>query len=48
MLDISIVFDVIFIVQHHILYKGNKVKEDGMVWERRSLIANDDDEAVAR
>ncbi|KAL9124970.1 MAG: hypothetical protein Q9175_008150, partial [Cornicularia normoerica] len=46
--NVSILFDIVFMVQHYILYKGNKVEEDGMGWERRGLIANDDEEAAAR
>ena len=46
--NISIVFDVVFMVQHYILYKGNVAEEDGMEWERRGLIASDDEEAAAR
>ena len=46
--NISIVFDVIFMVQHYILYKGNEVEEDGMDWERRGLLSRDDEEAAAR
>ena len=44
--NVSIIFDVIFMVQHYILYKGSKVKEDGVDGERRGLIASDDEEAV--
>ena len=46
--NVTIIFDVIFMVQHYILYKGNKVEEDGMDWERRGLIANDDEDAIAK
>lgn len=46
--NVSIVFDVVFMVQHYILYRGNKVEEDGMDWERRGLIASDDGEPVAK
>lgn len=45
--NVSIIFDIIFMVQHFTLYKGGKVKEDGMDGERRGLIASDDEEAVA-
>ena len=46
--NVSIIFDIIFMVQHYILYKGNRIREDGMDWERRGLMASDDREAVAR
>ena len=46
--NISIVFDIIFMVQHYILYKGNEVEEDGMDHERRGLLSRDDEEAAAR
>ena len=39
--NVSIIFDIVFMVQHYILYKGNEVEEDGMDWERRGLIANE-------
>ena len=41
--NVSIIFDVIFMVQHFILYKVGKVKEDGLDGERRGLIATDDE-----
>lgn len=46
--NISIVFDIIFMVQHYVLYRGNEVEEDGMDWERRGLIASDEGEITAR
>lgn len=46
--NISIMFDIVFMVQHYILYKGNKGEEDGMDWERRGLTASDDEEAATR
>lgn len=46
--NVSIIFDVVFMVQHYILYRGNKVEEDGMAWERRGLIASDDGEPIAK
>ena len=46
--NVSIFFDIIFMVQHYILYRGNKVEEDGMDWERRALVSNDEEEAAAR
>lgn len=46
--NVSIVFDVVFMVQHYVLYKGNKLEEDGMDWERQELVASDDREAIAR
>ena len=46
--NVSIFFDVIFMVQHYILYKGNKVEEDGMDWERRALVTSDEEEAAVR
>ncbi len=45
--NISILFDILFMVQHYLLYKGNKLEEDSMDWERRGLIG-DDGENVAR
>ncbi len=45
--NISILFDILFMVQHYLLYKGNKFEEDSMDWERRGLIG-DDGENVAR
>ena len=45
--NVSIVFDVIFMVQHYILYRERKVEEDGMDSETRRLIASDDREAIA-
>lgn len=44
--NVSILFDIVFMVQHYILYKGSKVEEAGMDWERRGLIASDDEEAI--
>ncbi|KAM0799245.1 cystinosin [Usnea florida] len=46
--NVSIFFDIIFIVQHYILYKGNKVEEDGMDWERRALVTTDEEETAVR
>ena len=46
--NVSIFFDIIFMVQHYILYRGYKVEEDGMEWERRALVTNDEEEAAAR
>ena len=46
--NVSILFDIVFMVQHYILYKGHKGEEDGMDWERRGLIASDEEEAVAK
>ena len=46
--NVSIIFDIIFMVQHYILYKGNKAEEDGMDWERQGLIARNDGDADAR
>ncbi len=46
--NITIVFDIVFMVQHYILYRGNRIEEDGMDWERRGLIGSDDGEAVAK
>ena len=45
--NVSIVFDVIFMVQHYILYRARKVEEDGMDSETRGLIASHDREATA-
>ena len=44
--NVSILFDIVFMVQHYILYKESKVEEAGMDWERRGLIASDDEEAI--
>ena len=46
--NISILFDIVFILQHYILYKGNRVEEDGRDWERRGLIARDDGDVLVR
>lgn len=46
--NVSIVFDIVFMVQHYLLYKGIKIEEDGMDWERRGLIPSDDGEAERR
>ena len=46
--NVSIFFDIVFMVQHYILYTGNKVEEDGMDWERRALVTNDEEEAAVR
>ena len=46
--NITIVFDIVFLVQHYILYKGNEIEEDGMDWERRGLIGSDDGETVVK
>ena len=41
--NISIIFDIIFMVQHYILYRGNgKVEEDGEDVERRGLLSGDE------
>ena len=45
--NVSIFFDIFFMVQHYILYRGHKVEEDGMDWERRALVTNDDEEEAA-
>lgn len=45
--NVSIIFDVIFMVQHYILYRAIKVEEDGMASETRRLIVTDDREAIA-
>ena len=45
--NISILFDILFMVQHYLLYKGNNLEEDSMDWERRGLIG-DDGENVAK
>ena len=46
--NVSIFFDIIFMVQHYILYKGHQVEEEGVDWERRALVTNDEEEAAAR
>ena len=45
--NISIVFDVIFMVQHYILYRARKVEDDGMDSETQGLITSNDREAIA-
>ena len=46
--NVSILFDILFMVQHYVLYKGNKVNEDGGDWETRGLMASDSEEAISR
>ena len=45
--NVSIIFDVIFMVQHYILYRARKVDVDGINSETRGLIGSDDREAIA-
>lgn len=52
--NVSIVFDLVFMVQHYILYRGaGKVDEDGLDnngsggESRRRLLASDDEERAA-
>lgn len=43
--NVSIVFDILFMTQHYVLYRGsrsNKAKDE----ERRGLLDSDDDEAT--
>ena len=43
--NISMFFDVVFMLQHYVLYRGaQKVEEDGLDSERRSLLAREEDE----
>ena len=48
--NVSIIFDIIFITQHYVLYRGaRKVIEDTKVdEEHRALLASNDEEAAAR
>jgi len=48
--NISIAFDIVFIIQHYWLYRGAKeVEEDGKIdGERRPLLRNEDEEAGVR
>ena len=53
--QISIFFDVIFMVQHYILYRGaSRVDEDSAEWgtgsgeSTRGLLANDEEDGVAK
>ena len=43
----SIFVDVVFMVQHYILYRGKSKYEDIIEDERRRLLASDDDEESA-
>ena len=45
--NVSIFFDIVFMTQHYILYKGGKGRDDGLAGERRGLLASDDEEAAA-
>lgn len=45
--NVSIIFDIVFMVQHYILYRAGEVEEDGMDSETRRLIASDDREPIA-
>ena len=45
--NVSIVFDVIFMTQHYVLYRGaGKIVENGSDRERDSLIHRPDEEAI--
>lgn len=45
--NISIIFDLVFITQHYILYRrADKIVEEGAAAERRGLMAGDDEEAA--
>ena len=46
--NVSIIFDIVFMAQHYILYRENKVEEGGREGERRALITSEDEEAIAR
>ena len=52
--NVSILFDILFMVQHYVLYKGDRVEEDSEVeedsmdWERRGLTSSDDEEYIRR
>ena len=47
--NVSILFDIIFVTQHYVLYKGaGKIVEDGSDLERDSLLAREDGEAAIR
>lgn len=55
--QVSLAFDVIFLLQHYVWYRGaENVKENGKVLRRdsssgesgRALLSNDDEETVAR
>lgn len=47
--NVSILFDVIFMLQHYVFYRGaNKVKEEQYDDERQFLLSRDEDEEVIR
>ncbi|KAL9125319.1 MAG: hypothetical protein Q9217_005465 [Psora testacea] len=47
--NVSIIFDIVFMTQHYVLYRGaGKALEHGSVRERDSLLARDDEEASIR
>ena len=47
--NVSILFDIIFMTQHYILYRGaSEIEEDGSDRERDGLLARDDEEAAMR
>ncbi|KAL9098475.1 MAG: hypothetical protein Q9163_005874 [Psora crenata] len=47
--NVSILFDVIFMTQHYILYNGvGKAAQDGVDGERDCLLAREDEEAAIR
>ena len=49
--QVSIFFDIIFMVQHYILYRGKGMEsndeDDGKDDERRDLLGSDEEEAVS-
>ncbi|CAF9921884.1 MAG: hypothetical protein HETSPECPRED_004663 [Heterodermia speciosa] len=45
--NITIIFDIVFMCQHYILYRHKKTRDDGLEGERRSLLASDG-ETLAR
>ena len=47
--NVSILFDIIFMTQHYILYRGaGNMVEDGSERERDGLLARDDEEAASK
>ncbi|KAL9033396.1 MAG: hypothetical protein Q9214_007536, partial [Letrouitia sp. 1 TL-2023] len=47
--NVSLFFDVIFLLQHYVLYRGaNKVKEEQYDSEREILLSRDEDEEMIR
>ena len=46
--SVSIAFDILFIVQHYLLYNDNGIERDDDGEERRELLPNDNEGAVTR